>query len=521
MQAFRIGGMMPSSSSFSAGSFSSNQPAGSFSSAPPSGSSSATAAAASAPTMPLGGEMASLDEDKNDSATIKKLSAAKRSAILSQLDDCMDCNNKAKRECPHKRCKTCCARFIAMANKVCEAHAASRDAKESLVGRHLMGIVDGSFENGHFITCVIEDMTYKGIIFTNTCAVKVWRVPKPPDLHITPTSSSVMPATSSSSMSGAHMSVSSPDQHMQGQQMQSQLNSIGSGTSLSSPQQSAASLISCVTTNPVVGMVTAAASSSGKRKYVKSGRYAKRAKTASTSTGLPSSGSPGNFRMMGSSGVPETPSRTDNASGEMFENRAFFDDEEDLEDEIRQQNMPERFARQMAAFRRGYPGVVPPPPPGKKQAKVRKGPRRPQTNYTFFVAEQRPIFMNQNPDASFKDIAGLVAAKWRSLTDEEKKPYNEKAAKDRVRFEHEKALLERAKEHLVAPPSAARTPQSGSVSGAGPANSSSSSSAAGGSGGPSINGSEVSGQGDVVMIDNRAFRQPSLPGGPHSNESSQ
>ncbi|KAJ8654232.1 hypothetical protein O0I10_010054 [Lichtheimia ornata] len=78
---------------------------------------------------------------------------------------------------------------------------------------------------------------------------------------------------------------------------------------------------------------------------------------------------------------------------------------------------------------------------GGKKRKDPNAPKRGRSAYMFFSQEQRSTIKEENPDASFGDIGRLLGQKWKGLTDEEKKPYNDKAAADKQRYEEEKAMM--------------------------------------------------------------------------------
>lgn len=65
------------------------------------------------------------------------------------------------------------------------------------------------------------------------------------------------------------------------------------------------------------------------------------------------------------------------------------------------------------------------------------GPKRPLTPFFCFVQKYRTIVKNENPTAKPTQITLRVAELWRSLDDEERKIYEEEAAKDRVRYNKE------------------------------------------------------------------------------------
>lgn len=63
--------------------------------------------------------------------------------------------------------------------------------------------------------------------------------------------------------------------------------------------------------------------------------------------------------------------------------------------------------------------------------------KRPMNAYMHFCAESREEVKKENPDAKAKDILHLLGDKWKALSEEEKKKYNDLAAKDKERYEKE------------------------------------------------------------------------------------
>ncbi|KAJ0239627.1 High mobility group B protein 13 [Hirschfeldia incana] len=62
----------------------------------------------------------------------------------------------------------------------------------------------------------------------------------------------------------------------------------------------------------------------------------------------------------------------------------------------------------------------------KKKKKDCPETKRPSSSYILWCKEQREEIKKQNPEADFKETAGILGAKWKSLSAEEKKPYEEK-----------------------------------------------------------------------------------------------
>lgn len=72
-----------------------------------------------------------------------------------------------------------------------------------------------------------------------------------------------------------------------------------------------------------------------------------------------------------------------------------------------------------------------------KKKKDPNAPKKVKNAYALFCQEIRPKVKKQNPDASFGDMATLVAQEWKKLSDEEKKKYEELSKEDQQRYERE------------------------------------------------------------------------------------
>ncbi|KAL0692242.1 hypothetical protein Bca4012_059422 [Brassica carinata] len=73
----------------------------------------------------------------------------------------------------------------------------------------------------------------------------------------------------------------------------------------------------------------------------------------------------------------------------------------------------------------------------KKSSSSNK-PKRPLTAFFIFMADFRKTFKEENPDANVKDVAKQGGEKWKSLDEEEKKVYLDKAAE--LKAEYNKSL---------------------------------------------------------------------------------
>lgn len=76
----------------------------------------------------------------------------------------------------------------------------------------------------------------------------------------------------------------------------------------------------------------------------------------------------------------------------------------------------------------------------KKKSKKTKDPNKPKRNMSAFFlysCANRASVKSENPDATFGELAKLVSAQFKALPDKEKKKWEKKAAKDKVRYEEE------------------------------------------------------------------------------------
>lgn len=59
--------------------------------------------------------------------------------------------------------------------------------------------------------------------------------------------------------------------------------------------------------------------------------------------------------------------------------------------------------------------------------------------YFLYSIDARPTVKAENPDAAFGDIARLISAKFKALSDKERKIWEDKAVADKARYEREMA----------------------------------------------------------------------------------
>jgi len=73
--------------------------------------------------------------------------------------------------------------------------------------------------------------------------------------------------------------------------------------------------------------------------------------------------------------------------------------------------------------------------PAKRQKRDPNQPKRGANAYMFFQSDVREQVKKEFPLLKMTDIAKKIGEKWHAMAPEEKKPYEEKAAADKVRYE--------------------------------------------------------------------------------------
>jgi len=92
-----------------------------------------------------------------------------------------------------------------------------------------------------------------------------------------------------------------------------------------------------------------------------------------------------------------------------------------------------RYQEEMADY-------VPMEKPGGKRKKAKKDPNAPKRNmsaYFLYSIEARPVVKEENPEATFGEIARIISAKFKGLSDSEKAKWEKKAAEDKERYQRE------------------------------------------------------------------------------------
>lgn len=72
---------------------------------------------------------------------------------------------------------------------------------------------------------------------------------------------------------------------------------------------------------------------------------------------------------------------------------------------------------------------------GVKKARKKKdknAPKRGMSAFMFFSQDQRESVKADNPGIAFGEVGKVLGQRWKELSEADKKPYEEKAAKDKV-----------------------------------------------------------------------------------------
>lgn len=65
-------------------------------------------------------------------------------------------------------------------------------------------------------------------------------------------------------------------------------------------------------------------------------------------------------------------------------------------------------------------------------------PKKAKNAYMFFANDKREEVKQANPDLKMKEVLSKLGEMWREMSAEEKKPYEDKAAEDKERYNKEK-----------------------------------------------------------------------------------
>jgi structure-specific recognition protein 1 len=78
------------------------------------------------------------------------------------------------------------------------------------------------------------------------------------------------------------------------------------------------------------------------------------------------------------------------------------------------------------------------PKKAKKSKERENGVKRARSAYNFFCEEQRSKIVKDNPGVKPTDVMKLLGNLWKDISEDQKKKYEELAAKDKDRYQKEK-----------------------------------------------------------------------------------
>ena len=123
----------------------------------------------------------------------------------------------------------------------------------------------------------------------------------------------------------------------------------------------------------------------------------------------------------------------------------------------------EKAAADKARYLKEMETYVPPEPtsdddePAAKKSPKKKAPKKDPNapkkgkgSYMFFAEAKRSEFKELYPELSFGDLSKKIGEAWKTITDEEKAPYEENAAKDKERYLRETEAYEKMKKEALA-----------------------------------------------------------------------
>lgn len=97
----------------------------------------------------------------------------------------------------------------------------------------------------------------------------------------------------------------------------------------------------------------------------------------------------------------------------------------------------ERYSGEMSQY-------TPPPTsdddatPSKKKKREQTGPKRPMSAYLYFCKDMREVLKKEKPELKANEATSEIGARWKALSEDQKKPYEARHLVDKQRYEAEK-----------------------------------------------------------------------------------
>lgn len=92
-----------------------------------------------------------------------------------------------------------------------------------------------------------------------------------------------------------------------------------------------------------------------------------------------------------------------------------------------------------------------------KKQKDPNAPKRARGSYVFFTLDERPKIMAENPEMKFTELGHVMGERWRALSPEDKKNYENMANNDKKRFQEEMSVYNANKPASILPAPVAYT----------------------------------------------------------------
>ena len=86
-----------------------------------------------------------------------------------------------------------------------------------------------------------------------------------------------------------------------------------------------------------------------------------------------------------------------------------------------------------------------------KKEKDKNAPKKSLTAFLYFVQKKQLDFKAANPSLIHKEVIAKMGAAWHTMTDKDKKPFNELAATDKARYEKQKQEYQNTLKKSAAP----------------------------------------------------------------------
>lgn len=93
-----------------------------------------------------------------------------------------------------------------------------------------------------------------------------------------------------------------------------------------------------------------------------------------------------------------------------------------------------------------------------KKQKDPNAPKRARGSYVFFTFDARPKIMEETPDLKFTELGHVMGERWRALSAEEKKKYEDLANDDKKRFQEEMTVYNANRPAVLAASAASYAP---------------------------------------------------------------